>query len=468
MSTFGWFAIVILPVLGGLIAWAGDVIGYRLGKGRHSLFGLRPRSTARLIGVAVGVALPLVGVGAALLGSSEARDALFHIDELRQQEARLTAQNQELEARQERTQRQARASEQRARDLRADLYATRETLGEARQRVAATHRELVSAQQEVRRASSKASVLETVAGKLDAAIRTLEARLRQLEPKLVTLQERLQQKSEELAAKTDELATRQAQVNQAQADKEAFEEAYRDAVRVIDSPVELDKGYELVRIIDDTGDTVADTEDGLIRLLYTASRAAEAHGAVRGPTGLAVRPILPWPPGFSPGEKTPLPPQGDVVRAFARELQAAGKRTFVIGVRVARRMYRDEVAPVGVELWALPYVRIFVENDVIYSVKIDGSLSESEVFSQLWNLLTKIVRREAREKGLLPDAATGEYGTASFAQLFEALKAIRAHQGPVPVRVVAAADTYITDPLLIRIEVGKEGTTPGGQDRSGD
>jgi uncharacterized protein (DUF3084 family) len=468
MSTFGWFAIVILPILGGLIAWAGDVIGYRLGKGRHSLFGLRPRSTARLIGVAVGVALPLIGVGAALLGSSEARDALFHIDELRQQEAKLTAQNRELEARQERTQRQARASEQRARDLRADLYATRETLGEARQRVAATHRELVGAQQEVRRASGKASVLQAVADRLKVSINTLDGELKRLQGKLVTLQEDLRQKREELGAKTAELATRQAEVNKAQADERAFREAYRDAVRLIDSPVELDKGYELVRIIDETGDTVADTEDGLIRLLFTASRAAEAHGATRGPTGLAVRPILPWPPGFSPGEGTPLPSPGEVVRAFARELQAAGKRTFVIGVRVARRMYRDEIAPVGVELWALPYVRVFLENDVIYTVKMDGALSESEVFSQLWNLLTKIVRREAREKGLLPDAATGEYGTASFSQLFEALREIRSHKGPVQVRVVAAADTYITDPLLIRIEVGKGGTAPGEQDRSGD
>ena len=96
MSTFGWFALIVLPVLGGLIAWAGDVIGYRLGKSRRSLFGLRPRSTARLVGIVVGVALPLVGVTTALLGSRDARDAVFHIDELRREQSQLTRQNQSL------------------------------------------------------------------------------------------------------------------------------------------------------------------------------------------------------------------------------------------------------------------------------------------------------------------------------------------------------------------------------------
>ena len=60
MSTYTILALVILRILGGIIAWVGDVLGYRLGKSRRSLFGLRPRSTARLVAVSVGVALPLL------------------------------------------------------------------------------------------------------------------------------------------------------------------------------------------------------------------------------------------------------------------------------------------------------------------------------------------------------------------------------------------------------------------------
>ena len=48
---------VILAIVGGAIAWLGDVVGARLGKKRSSLFCLRPRQTARLVAVAIGAAL---------------------------------------------------------------------------------------------------------------------------------------------------------------------------------------------------------------------------------------------------------------------------------------------------------------------------------------------------------------------------------------------------------------------------
>ena len=458
MSTFGWFALIVLPILGGLIAWAGDVIGYRLGKGRHSLFGLRPRTTARLIGIAVGVALPLVGVGAALLGSSEARDALFHIGELRQRQAELLQQNQDLEAQQQRTEAQAQRSEQRAMELRGYLTSTQNSLGEARQHVAATNRQLGIAQQEVRRAAGSAS-------RLQALIQTLKGQLSGLQDRLTALNERLTETSARLAERQDEVTVKGSEVTALQAQVDGLKSDFADVIRLINSPVELETGHELVRTIVEVGDDLAETEDRVLRVLITAGQAAAGRGAEPGPNGLAVRLIRPLPPNMQPGEA--LPDQAAIVEAFSKQLQAAGKRTFVIGVRVARRMYHDEVAPVGVELWALPYVRVFLENQLVYKVEIDGSLPRPEVFKQLWNLVTKIVRREAKENGLLADPVTGEYGGVNFAQLFEALDAVTAHKGPVVVRVVAAADTYITDPLLIRIEVGEGGTETNGQDRSG-
>jgi len=459
MSTFGWLALILLPILGGVIAWFGDVIGYRLGKSRRSLFGLRPRVTARLIGIAVGVALPLIGVGAALLGSPEARDALFHIDELRRQQTELTQQNQTLETRQQRTQQQARASEARALELRRFLGDTRRSLAEAQTRMAGANRELGRAQQEVRRASGNANRLQAVARSLQRLIGGLQSQLTALQAKLIA-------RGKELADKGNELTARQAELTARQADIETLKTAFSDAIRLINSPVELETGHELVRTILETGDTEAITEQNLLKVLIKASEAAAGHGAETAPGSLAVRLIRPFPPGFKPGEE--LPNQADILRAFARDLQAAGKRTFVVGVRVARRMYKDEVAPVGVEIWALPYVRVFVENQVIYQVPMDGSQPRAEIFTQLWNLLKIIVRREAREAGLLPNAKTGEYGEVTPEQFLTALDEVTAQKGPVQVRVVAAADTYIADPLIIRIEVGKGGEAAGGKDSPGD
>ncbi len=98
MTTYTIVALVVLPVLGGVIAWMGDVIGYRLGKSRRSLFSLRPRSTARLVAVAIGVVLPLLTMFVAAVGSKNVRVALFQLDELQTNIADLQAQNTTLKA----------------------------------------------------------------------------------------------------------------------------------------------------------------------------------------------------------------------------------------------------------------------------------------------------------------------------------------------------------------------------------
>lgn len=467
MSTFGWFALVILPVLGGLIAWAGDVIGYRLGKSRRSLFGLRPRTTARLIGVAVGVALPLIGVGTALLGSRDARDAVFYIDELRQQQADLIRENRELETRRADASRRAQQSEQQATEFRQELFQTQRVLTGVQGHVARTTRQLQAARDQVRAASANAGRLERVAAATQAMLAPLQERLEKLQTELQGLQTALAKTSTQLADTNQELLVGEAAVKAREADLAVLKQNFEDALRLLSSPVELESGHELVRAIIEVGETQEETEESLLKLLITASRAAALRGATPGPNGLAVRLIRPLPPNTSP--EAGLPDQAAILRSFASELQAGGPGTFVIGVRVARRMYRLEAAPVGVELWpsrprARPYVRAFLENQVIYETEIDGSGSRLAIFTQLYNLVTKIVRREAQENGLLPHPETGEYGTTDFGQLFDALDAIDAHEGPVRVRVLAAQDTFILDPLVIRIEVGDEADGSGSGD----
>lgn len=53
------YFILLIP-LAGFIAWAGDYIGHRTGKRRHSLWGLRPRHTALVFTIASGMAIVCV------------------------------------------------------------------------------------------------------------------------------------------------------------------------------------------------------------------------------------------------------------------------------------------------------------------------------------------------------------------------------------------------------------------------
>lgn len=95
----GFLLIPVLVVASGLIAWAGNAVGRRVGKNRLSLFGLRPRTTAQIVSVLTGVLINLVTVGAVLAFSRDARVALFELREtLRSLEARAELLRAEIRA----------------------------------------------------------------------------------------------------------------------------------------------------------------------------------------------------------------------------------------------------------------------------------------------------------------------------------------------------------------------------------
>lgn len=78
------FIITVLLIISGLLSYMGDILGYRLGKKRLSLFGLRPRQTAQLITIMIGVFITLVTLTFAASISENVRIFLFQMDEIRE------------------------------------------------------------------------------------------------------------------------------------------------------------------------------------------------------------------------------------------------------------------------------------------------------------------------------------------------------------------------------------------------
>ncbi len=79
------WVILLLSVaaLGGLIAYAGDTVGRRIGKKHFRLFGLRPKTTGLLIAVLSGVAVALVTVGTVALLARNTLDNAIRAQEIR-------------------------------------------------------------------------------------------------------------------------------------------------------------------------------------------------------------------------------------------------------------------------------------------------------------------------------------------------------------------------------------------------
>src|SRR5882762_10089767 len=86
------FVVLLFP-LAGFIAWAGDRIGHRTGKKRHTLLGLRPRHTAILFTIGSGVLIVAVSFGAFWLSSESFRMVVQQGETLYRNNLRLKTEN---------------------------------------------------------------------------------------------------------------------------------------------------------------------------------------------------------------------------------------------------------------------------------------------------------------------------------------------------------------------------------------
>ena len=95
-------AVILIPTLilvSGLVAFVGNLVGRSIGRRRLAVLGLRPRYTAQLITVLTGMLITVVTLAVVLLVSNDARQALFHLQEVQQQIAQQEAQLRALQVR---------------------------------------------------------------------------------------------------------------------------------------------------------------------------------------------------------------------------------------------------------------------------------------------------------------------------------------------------------------------------------
>lgn len=96
------FLIPLLILVSGLVAFIGNLVGRAIGRKRLTLLGVRPRYTAQIVTVITGMMITVVTLAVVLLASQDARQALFHLQEVQQQtrqlEAQIATQQRELRA----------------------------------------------------------------------------------------------------------------------------------------------------------------------------------------------------------------------------------------------------------------------------------------------------------------------------------------------------------------------------------
>ena len=176
----GWFLLLALLVLGGVLSTLGDRLGSRVGKARLSLLGLRPKRTAVVITVLTGSLISALSLGLLLLVSRQLRVGLFELNAL---EAKLRSSRSDLKT-SKRAQMQAgkelTTAQQRAAELRRTLKPLQEqtrSLEAERQRLS---QDVDAKDVEIQRTEQELSAVRS-------QIRSGEKELNELEDTLLAL-----------------------------------------------------------------------------------------------------------------------------------------------------------------------------------------------------------------------------------------------------------------------------------------
>lgn len=476
------FFLFLIP-LSGFIAWAGDRIGHRIGKRRHTILGLRPRHTAMITTVAAGMVISLVSFGLMWASNATFRDLLQNgemlLHSLKQQNHALrgaVAQQKRLveqQAEESESLRQQAELRLVARDLatkaqhaaqtdlqkaqagliqarhdqklllerqRAVLRQSRADLSQTRTQLLAKEARLALAQKNVR-------VAEDRLHRATAAARDAQKRVANAQRDFGAVTERFKEVMARLKA---EAAQQQAQGDRQRAELENGNrdlEAKRLELSALeDKRADLDAklGLSLTRTtafrrnkiiyqVDEEVERVAfastmtatELQIGLWRLLARAADKAKARGAVAPPDGRAVV-ILPKPvraaSGAVPGRAAhPLAPKIlDEADSVAAAADAIRRAGEEAVVLLVASANAVAGEPVAVEFRTYRNRRVLRRGTVVGTITLDGTRPQPDVAHTLYNFLRRDVRKRLLQSGVIPFGESG----AGFRSLEESVVSI--------------------------------------------
>lgn len=166
-------ALVLTVLMGGIIAYNGDVIGRKFGKRRASIFGLRPRHTAILITTCTGILISALTTGVLFLVVPPVRAVIMEGEQALRQNRELRAST--------RVAREEAAQARLARDMaQSELLKKQDLLREQQAKVTFAQQQLTRVQAQLVQAIQKEQREQARNARLTALNQSLERRSRDL------------------------------------------------------------------------------------------------------------------------------------------------------------------------------------------------------------------------------------------------------------------------------------------------
>jgi predicted nuclease with TOPRIM domain len=444
---YGVALIVVLAIAGGVIAYAGDRIGMKVGRKRLSVFGLRPKYTSIIITVITGVVIAGCSILLLSLASENVRKALFQIREI--QETLFTTQN-DLEAK------------------RAEAEMLSKQVGE----ITGEYEELKARFDEANRE------LERVSGERTRAVGELarvQARLGESEERLRGIEARFKDAAHDLGIASAELESAQAERSKLEQEKAALQASVSSLTLTRDEltaeVASLERKVDDIRVsaamalaeaaqssqTSMIGRVIFRADEVVLGRVIDASQPAESideqvRAFLLEINDIAVR------RGSGPADEYH---RNDGDTSAIRFDLANASAAFAKIMESRDKVVLRAVSPVNtwyggvllVSLHVFPEKRIFEGGQVVASRAIDGSAGIDKIQEGLLGLMEDV--NSALVAAGMPTDEEGKIGTIlTVAEFASAITNVLSNKVPVTVQAVAECDIWrIGGPLSLKLVI---------------
>ncbi len=466
---------LVLAVMGGGIAYAGDRLGSYIGKKRHSSFGLRPRHTAMLWTVVSGGGVAVLTLLLFLALNHAFSVAVVRGPQLITANQALANQNKALTRQSLANERQAAADSQRAAQAQTDADAAQKRATEAQAQAAKGQAALAAVAGKLGQArlilTNRQRALADAQANLAQAKRGLgttrtelaraQTQVRQAKVGVTQARRQVQQANSQLAGASRsvlQLGIRQDELARENIRLARQNSAQRDALAATQGrPLVLRREEELGRIVVKADQPLEDLHHTLAVFLDRVELTARKRGA--GGTDSSPAIIVP-----APGESGRGPVGNDksareaALTGLSESITAQGETLPSIVVVAAARYNTFKSEPVHVDLRPYANLLVFPKGQVIAQGTLDGTGSEDAILRGLQSFLTGQVRAAALQRGLIPlrDPQSGEPQVGEPIDSAESLALVhQIREAGANARLTASAaeDTYSADLLRLSLRV---------------
>lgn len=405
----GWFMLIVLAVMGGLIAYLGDKIGSKVGKRKIKLMGLRPKYTSILVTIMTGISIAVVTLGVMSVLSENARVALFGMNKLRQQQHVLEEQRDRLLAEADKLAREMQEKNDLLADNELKLASQEEQLDGANDRLRLTLLDLEQVQAARDDASAQLGIVQTAFNQVHADLATAQGEIEELEHTKAGLTKTVAALDERNRLLNESMLT------------------------VREGTVLFRVGEVLSSSVLTAGQSQDETRSQLSGIMVNINNMIRQRLNITDEKAVLLY--------ISPDE----------FERTVQELSNSPKDSKLIRVTAAGNIITGEPALVHVNIYDNNLV--YNRGREVYTEYFTSEEIESGAELQLLHFLHN-VNRSAQADGILPDPLNGNVGALTAVEMFDTISRMKAYGNTgLTLRAVTTQNIFTAGPLRIEIRV---------------